>query len=172
MRMKDKHRRLARKRFWGDHDRSEYECPDCGRTESEVERFEVHHKDGDAHNNSINNLVGLCTYCHCVREDRKPPMEAIMSMRDVRDSDHSLSDLDPRVVEFVREQTGEPPHENYVEPLGMLLEEFEQTYDKRVSEQIGQDLEMALREIRDAEVGFCVFEGGESVFVEGIWYCG
>jgi len=170
--MKDRHRRLARERFWAEHDKSEYECPDCSRSESEVGGFEVHHKDGDAHNNSISNLIGLCIYCHCLREDRKPPIEAIERMRESSGSTDSLGEIDPRVVEFVRDQTEQPPHDPYVEPLSMLFTEFERTYSTEVDYEIAKALEKALEEIRGADVGAYVFEEGEGVFVEGIWYCG
>jgi hypothetical protein len=172
MRMKDRHRRLARERFWDEHDRSEYECPDCGRSKPDVGKFEVHHKDGDPHNNSIQNLIGLCRYCHCVREDRKPPMEAIVAMREVNSSNHTLQQVDRRVVNFVQDQTEEPPHDAYVEPFDMLIREFEREYSVEANDALIRDMEIALNEIMDADVGQYVFEKGEGVFVEGIWYCG
>lgn len=81
--MKDKHRRLARERFWTEYEKGEYECPDCGRTFEETQNpFEVHHKDGDAHNNSLDNLVGVCRACHNLREGKKPSKAEIKSLRD------------------------------------------------------------------------------------------
>lgn len=79
--MKDRHRKLARERFWSENNRATYECPDCGRIEPQTTGFEIHHKNGNAHDNRVGNLVGLCRYCHCLREDRKPPMSAIEQMR-------------------------------------------------------------------------------------------
>lgn len=66
-------REKAREKFWSQNDRGSYRCPDCGRSEFELlESFEVHHIDGDPHNNSIDNLVGLCQPCHNLREGKKP----------------------------------------------------------------------------------------------------
>jgi len=84
MRMKDRHRKLARKRFWEEQDREKYTCPDCGRREKQTTGFEIHHENGNAHDNTLDNLVGLCRYCHCVREDRKPPIDAIEKMQKAR----------------------------------------------------------------------------------------
>lgn len=39
-------------------------CEDCGKKFSSSERFEVHHKDFNRHNNSIDNYVWLCASCH------------------------------------------------------------------------------------------------------------
>jgi len=58
-------RARARARFWSYHDRNEYECPSCGRTQDEVDGpWHVHHKDRDPLNNEYVNLVGLCIWCH------------------------------------------------------------------------------------------------------------
>jgi 5-methylcytosine-specific restriction endonuclease McrA len=59
-----------RDRFWGDHDKSDYQCPGCGRGSDEVTRFEVHHRDGDVHNGDTDNLIALCRSCH---HDRHGP---------------------------------------------------------------------------------------------------
>ena len=42
-------------------DRDGYTCGDCGKTAA---RFEVHHRDKNARNNSLDNLVCLCRGCH------------------------------------------------------------------------------------------------------------
>jgi len=91
--MKDRHRKLARERFWGEHDREKYSCPDCGRQEKQTTGFEIHHQSGNAHDNTLGNLVGLCRYCHCVREDRKPPKEAIEKMQKARHPKDHKTDL-------------------------------------------------------------------------------
>jgi len=58
-------RARARARFWSYHDRNEYECPSCGRTQDEVDGpWHVHHKDRDPLNNEYVNLVALCVRCH------------------------------------------------------------------------------------------------------------
>lgn len=79
--MKDRHRKLARKRFWTEHEKRHYSCPGCGRVAEQVDtQFEVHHIDGDAHNNSITNLVAYCRPCHCIFEGRKPSMRGLRAM--------------------------------------------------------------------------------------------
>lgn len=76
---KQRSRNLARSRFWDNHDHDSYECPDCGRGLDEIrsDTFEVHHKDGDAYNNSMENLVALCRPCHNIREGKKPSLNEI-----------------------------------------------------------------------------------------------
>jgi len=70
---KDNSRSKARRRYWKYNDKTEYECPDCGRNIRQLRNgFEVHHKDGDARNNNMANLVGLCRPCHNIREGKKP----------------------------------------------------------------------------------------------------
>jgi nucleoside 2-deoxyribosyltransferase len=82
MRIKDSHRRLARKIFWSRHDRETYQCPDCDRTEAEaVREFEVHHKNGNTQDNRDENLIGLCRPCHNLREGKKPSVEEIRHLR-------------------------------------------------------------------------------------------
>ena len=41
--------------------RDGYTCGDCGKTAA---RFEVHHRDKNALNNSLDNLLTLCRGCH------------------------------------------------------------------------------------------------------------
>lgn len=55
-------RERDRERFWTMHSPEEYVCPDCGREQAEVRRFEVHHIGGVP-----GNVVGLCLTCHKVR---------------------------------------------------------------------------------------------------------
>lgn len=63
----------ARRQFWGEHQKHEYACPDCGRGLDEIRHtFEVHHKDGNPENNDMSNLVALCRPCHNIREGKKP----------------------------------------------------------------------------------------------------
>jgi DNA-directed RNA polymerase subunit RPC12/RpoP len=80
---KNRSRSIARDRFWSDKRKSEYSCPDCGRGRSKIQGpFEVHHKDGDAYNNSMENLVGLCPLCHKLRENKKPSTKEVERLRD------------------------------------------------------------------------------------------
>ena len=78
MAQKNRTRGKARKKFWSEHDKRTYECPDCGRRETQLRYgFEVHHIDGEPMNNDLNNLIGLCRPCHNVREGKKPSVAEI-----------------------------------------------------------------------------------------------
>lgn len=82
-RIKDSHRRLAREVFWEEYDRENYKCPDCGRTETDLETgFEVHHKGGHAMDNRPENLIALCRPCHNLREGKKPSINEIQNILD------------------------------------------------------------------------------------------
>lgn len=83
MSLKQRSRQLAQKRFWEVHDPDGYTCPDCGRSIGEIytDSFEVHHEDGDAFNNSLDNLVGLCSVCHNLREGKRPGAAAVKVFR-------------------------------------------------------------------------------------------
>lgn len=66
-RLKVKTRTRHRRRFWDRRDKRTYECPSCGCSYEDAGReWEVHHKDGDALNGHIFNLVALCHTCHRV----------------------------------------------------------------------------------------------------------
>ena len=75
-------RKEAREAYWKRHDRLSYECPDCGRIESQLRtEFQVHHRDGDPSNNDPSNQVGLCRPCHNLREGKKPSIRDICHLR-------------------------------------------------------------------------------------------
>lgn len=77
---KNSSRTIARKRFWSENDKSQYSCADCNRTEQEIQgTFEVHHKNGNPYDNRLENLVGVCSVCHAIREDRKPSDSALQN---------------------------------------------------------------------------------------------
>jgi hypothetical protein len=78
---KSAHRRYARKRFWEEHDRETYRCPHCERPERLTDGFEVHHKNGNAFDNRLENLVALCRFCHCISEERSPGASAAKKAR-------------------------------------------------------------------------------------------
>jgi 5-methylcytosine-specific restriction endonuclease McrA len=64
-RLRLKARQRHREKFWEFHDKATYECPSCGEAHGDQKRvWEVHHKDGDALNGHIFNLVALCHTCH------------------------------------------------------------------------------------------------------------
>lgn len=74
-------RRIARERFWGERDKEKYQCPDCGRGKGEIcGSFEVHHKNGEAYDNRMDNLIGLCSLCHALREGRRPSRDSIRGL--------------------------------------------------------------------------------------------
>lgn len=80
---KNRSRKIARESYWEEHNRATYQCPDCGRTEDEVQgRFEVHHKNGEPMDNRPENQVGLCRLCHNLREGKKPSIEQIRHLRE------------------------------------------------------------------------------------------
>ena len=84
-------RKQARQKYWSVHDRSDYECADCGRCEDELlEHFEVHHIDGDVSNNSVENLIGLCQVCHNLREGKRAS---------VRKTSHLIGQFSGEVIE-------------------------------------------------------------------------
>ncbi len=57
-------REKHRAKFWEQHAKERYECPECGATLSDAERFEVHHIDGNPKNGKMKNLIALCRECH------------------------------------------------------------------------------------------------------------
>jgi hypothetical protein len=107
-------RRLARKRYWEENARNKYVCPDCQRTEDEiVGEFQVHHQNGSPHDNRLEHLVGLCGFCHRLREGKKPSIERIRRHREQnkqlrsgkRDNDpNSHAEVDKRVLDFIDER--------------------------------------------------------------------
>jgi len=63
----------SKKKFWRENDRSDHSCPECGRSDEQVEQWEVHHEDGDPMNTDLDNLRALCRDCHYRIHDRTPP---------------------------------------------------------------------------------------------------
>jgi len=100
---KNQSRKLARKIFWSEHNREDYRCPDCGRARNQIysDHFEVHHIDGDPYNNSEQNLVALCRFCHNVREDKKPSLNCIQHFRNGNVSVDKSPDRGVREIDAV-----------------------------------------------------------------------
>ena len=61
-----------RKKFWEEHDKETYECPECGSTKDDDVRFQVHHIDGHPKNGQLENLVALCRKCHWDEHGMQP----------------------------------------------------------------------------------------------------
>ena len=57
-------REHARRQYWANRSTEGWRCPGCGRARGEVDRVDVHHRDGNANNNDPDNLVALCKRCH------------------------------------------------------------------------------------------------------------
>lgn len=68
----------ARQQYWQRRSKHSWRCPSCGRSRSEVERVDVHHRDGNPRNNDPENLVALCKRCHLEgRHNRDVDSEAL-----------------------------------------------------------------------------------------------
>ncbi|AFH21991.1 putative HNH endonuclease [environmental Halophage eHP-14] len=94
----DRSRKLARERYWDKHDKETYKCPDCGRGQGEiVGEFQVHHKSRNPHDNRLERLIGLCGYCHRLREGKKPSLQRL---RKLRDNNSKIADA--HIHEFVQ----------------------------------------------------------------------
>jgi len=68
MKKRDGHR----EKFWKHHDKDDYVCPWCDRDRSEVDEFQVHHKDKNTRNGDLDNLVAICRECHWEHHDIVP----------------------------------------------------------------------------------------------------
>lgn len=91
-------RQVARETYWDGRDKSEYNCPDCGRAQAQLRSgFEVHHIDGDPMNNDTDNLVGLCRPCHNIREGKKPSLNELRLIQEQLDSTDSPVQTTPFV---------------------------------------------------------------------------
>ncbi len=113
---KDRSRNLARDRFWDQHEKSRYECPECGRGIDDTDaQVEVHHKNGDPFDNSEGNLVGLCRLCHQLREGKKPDIRLIRELRD--QYEEMTVSVTPSAYFFVHSKTREPVDPPWVNPF-------------------------------------------------------
>lgn len=165
-RMKDRHRKLARERFWSDHDKESYRCPGCHRQNTD---FEIHHIDGNAHNNKIENLKALCRFCHCLEEGRKPPLDDIEHIREQLRIQLKQTPIDwsstthPEVNAFIKSELNQRDY--YDESLYMIYENFMDYYDDIDADLC--DLIDGLERELDAEV--YMIDSGD-VLVHGVAY--
>ena len=170
--MKDKHRRLAREMFWNDHDRETYECPDCGRAESEsAGRFEVHHSNGSPLDNREENRVALCRLCHCLREDRKPPIEEIRKLRD--QVDRGPTTLPWTVRSFAEDHCRTAKRPGWTNPLDVWIDEFEMYCLEsfcRPTDCTPREFLRGLEEIGGAEVKWHDGDSGYQIMVDGVTF--
>lgn len=125
----NKSRRLARERYWSEHEKSSYTCPDCGRGESEiVGTFQVHHKTGTPHDNRMESLVGLCGACHRLRENKKPSIKRIEKLRD-HDHEISLREADWLFVDEYVCMCAEGENSDWHDSLKTWMRLYEQHLD-------------------------------------------
>lgn len=89
-------REEARRRYWQQRSKRGWRCPGCGRSRSEVERVDVHHRDGNPNNNDPDNLVALCKRCHLEgRHQRDVDEEALTPPQPIYTSPPQPGDLSP-----------------------------------------------------------------------------
>jgi 5-methylcytosine-specific restriction endonuclease McrA len=70
-------REEAREIYWGENDRTEHVCQQCGSDAS----LEVHHQDRDPFNNALSNLIALCHQCHRAEHRAENTEQQLESMR-------------------------------------------------------------------------------------------
>jgi 5-methylcytosine-specific restriction endonuclease McrA len=150
----NKSRRLARETYWQVHDRDTYECPDCGRSEGQLQgTFEVHHKNGEPLDNRLENRVALCRACHMLREDKKPSLAAIKQLRD-----QYTAATEPSLPDSVRVYCEEIPPigsecRPWVDPLAVWMSFYQDWCDDAGYEPAAPDsLVSGLREHCDAVI--------------------
>jgi hypothetical protein len=120
-RLSNRSRKIARERFWGEHDKSSYSCPDCSHSEGQIlGTFQVHHQNGDPHDNRIENLVGLCGVCHRLREGKKPSIDRIQALRD--SSKPALDETDRRFIERCVCYCGDASTRDYADNLSVWMQ--------------------------------------------------
>jgi 5-methylcytosine-specific restriction endonuclease McrA len=89
-------RERARRQYWQSRSTSGWRCPGCGRSRDEVDRVDVHHRDGNPNNNDPDNLIALCRRCHLGgRHDRDVDDEHLGPPEPRGTSPPTPSSLDP-----------------------------------------------------------------------------
>lgn len=126
-RLADRSRKIARERYWNEYDKDSYNCPDCGRGQDEIVGvFQVHHKSGTPHDNRLEHLVGLCGFCHRLRENKKPSLRRIRQFK--KQSNKAASPQLPALVErFIERRAclcSEGRSYAWVEPIQLWFDAF------------------------------------------------
>jgi len=82
-----------RERWWDIHDKDEYICPDCRRTQAEHGRpWNVHHLD-----DVPGKIVALCECCHRIRHGANPVSADLEAWK--------AAFVDMTAIEDLKEQT-------------------------------------------------------------------
>jgi len=156
----DRSRKLARQRYWDEHDKETYECPDCGRGRGEiVGEFQVHHKSRNPHDNRLEQLVGLCGYCHRLREGKKPSLKRLRGLRDNR-SESGHSQIHPFVRSFIDERLclcSEGRDNAWVDAMGVhfnALDSHLQDWGYGLNDKFKTELLAAYRLLPETKIGW------------------
>lgn len=154
----DRSRKLARQRYWNEHNKDTYQCPDCGRRRDEiVGEFQVHHKSGNPHDNRLEKLVGLCGYCHRVREGKKPSLKRLRGIRD-NESGPADAQIHPFVRSFIDERLclcSEGSNQDWVDVIHVhfnALDSHLDGYGYEISDKFKTELIAAYRLLPGVEI--------------------
>lgn len=98
-------------------------CQACGRTQY----VEVHHIDGDRSNNTVENLIPLCTACHRTVHDSTLTLDDVLSDEwpdgDLENESVRMSVTITRRVKLVIEELAEEANRPQARIAGELIED-------------------------------------------------